>query len=117
MARPEAQDGDTQGPGGGGTPPGPNAPYRAEAARDADRWHLSLQSLHVHPDRGEVDAVVVTVTPQDAARFPATELDRTLRRCGFTRDAEWTRDGDTWSAPCHQADPTAAPPGSPPRDR
>jgi hypothetical protein len=122
VAKTETQDGDAQGAGAaagtGGAPAPGTAPYRVAAVADDGKWHLTVQSLHDHPDRGEVDAVVVTVTPDRRdAGFPAAELDRTLRRCGFTRDGDWTQDGDRWSTPCRQADPQAAPPNSPPRER
>ncbi|WP_327290442.1 hypothetical protein [Streptomyces sp. NBC_01198] len=103
--------------GADGVPPRTTAPYRVEAVPDDGKWHVTVQSLHDHPDRGEVDAVVVTVTPdRPAAGFPAAELDRTLRRCGFTRDGDWAQDGERWSTPCRQADPQAAPPNTPPRE-
>ncbi|MFG1811731.1 hypothetical protein [Streptomyces sp. NPDC049040] len=111
----------------GGTGARTDAPYRAQAVRDGDCWHLAVESLDDHPDRGEVDALVVTVTPEAPdAGFPASELDRTLGRCGFGRDGDWAREpreaaespeGDKWSAPCRQTDPQAAPHNSPPRER
>lgn len=121
------------------------APYRAQAVRDGEKWHLGVESLDDHPDRGEVDAVVVTVTPQDTdTAFPARDLDRTLGTCGFVRDGEWGREGERaeadgaaeedeaaegaqdagsagsaerWSVPVRQADPQAAPSNTPPPER
>ncbi|CAG6390862.1 hypothetical protein NMG29_10685 [Streptomyces cocklensis] len=85
-------------------------PYRARAVYSGGRWHLAVVSLNHHPDRGDVDSVVVTLAPTepDAGRPPA-ELDSELRDCGFDRHGEWARDGDGWSTPCVQSDPRAAP--------
>jgi hypothetical protein len=95
----------------GGAPARADAPYRAAAARDGSRWHLTVESLDDHPDRGEVDSLVVTVTPRAPGEdFPAAEIDRTLRQCGFARDGDWTPDGERWTAPFRQPDPGAAPP-------
>ncbi|MFI1092002.1 hypothetical protein [Streptomyces sp. NPDC020917] len=93
------------------------AAYRAEATGGSERWHLVVRGLDHHPDRGQVDALVVTVTPGPGGGLPATELDRMLRQCGFARDGEWAPapDGPRWTVPCHQRDPGAAPP--PPRHR
>jgi hypothetical protein len=111
-AQAESHDGAAQRP-----------PYRASASRDGEQWHLTVSGLDDHPDRGEVDAVVITVTPdspdspdsQDSADgFPAAELDRTLDQCGFARDGEWTRADDRWTAGCRQPDIHAAPPAPPP---
>ncbi|WP_433891152.1 hypothetical protein [Streptomyces sp. CA-111067] len=100
----------------------PRPPYRAHASRDGEQWHLTVSGLDDHPDRGEVDAVVITVTPdspdsqdpQDSPDgFPAAELDRTLDQCGFARDGEWTRADGRWTAGCRQPDIHAAPPAPP----
>uniref|UniRef100_UPI002FDBEDBD hypothetical protein n=1 Tax=Streptomyces sp. IBSBF 2435 TaxID=2903531 RepID=UPI002FDBEDBD len=89
----------------------PSAPYRAETVRDGEKWHLTVQSLDNHPDRGEVDALVVTVTPRSADDgFPPADIDRTLGQCGFSRDGDWSQEEDRWKAPCRQPDPRAAPP-------
>lgn len=91
-----------------------SAPYRAEAARDGGKWHLVVESLDNHPDRGEVDALVITVTPRHADDgFPADDLDSTLGQCGFARDGDWTQEGDRWKVSCRQPDPRAAPPAPP----
>jgi hypothetical protein len=96
-----------------------DAPYRAEAVcgegdGGGERWHLTVRSLDDHPDRGEVDALVVTVTPRASGDgFPAADLDRTLGQCGFRRDGEWAADGARWTAPFHQPDSRAAPPAPP----
>lgn len=87
------------------------APYRAEASRGDGQWHLTVQSLDTHLERGQVDALVVTVTPRRAGDgFPAADLDRALRQSGFTRDGEWSPDGDARTAPCRHPRPHAAPP-------
>ncbi|MEE4544458.1 hypothetical protein V2S66_21070 [Streptomyces sp. V4-01] len=115
-----AADGD-----GDGAPVRTDAPYRAHAVRgggprDGDRWHLNVRCLDDHPDRGEVDALVVTVSPRTPGdRFPAADLDRMLAQCGFGRDGDWSDDRSEseedagWSAPCRQADAGAAPPAPP----
>lgn len=88
-----------------------DAPYRAEASRGDGQWHLTVQSLDTHLERGQVDALVVTVTPRRAGDgFPAADLDRALRQSGFTRDGEWSPDGDARTAPCRHPRPHAAPP-------
>jgi hypothetical protein len=89
-------------------------PYRAEVVRGDGEWHLTVQSLDNHPDRGEVDALVITVTPDGSGDdFPATDLDRTLTQCGFTRHGDWTSEGERWGAPCRQPHTRAAPPAPP----
>jgi hypothetical protein len=114
----EAADGGGDG-ARDGAPVRTDAPYRAHAVlgegpRNADRWHLTVRCLDDHPDRGEVDALVVTVSPRTPRdRFPAADLDRTLTQCGFGRDGDWTEEGADWSAPCRQADTGAAPPAPP----
>ncbi|MEC3992731.1 hypothetical protein VSR01_03865 [Actinacidiphila sp. DG2A-62] len=108
------------------------APYRVEAVAADGQWHLTVRSLDDHPDRGEVDAVVVTVTPdQRSDGLPARALDDMLGRCGFARDGAWERrreqgdhgdrQGDEgaaerWSAPCRQSNTWSAPsvPATPP---
>lgn len=110
----------------------PAAPYRVEAVPADGRWHLTVRSLDDHPDRGEVDAVVVTMTPEQRSDgLPARALDEMLDRCGFTRDGDWERrqqhrdrrdhHGDEkaaehWSAPCRQSNTWSAPsvPDTPP---
>ncbi|MFC4033922.1 hypothetical protein ACFO3J_20910 [Streptomyces polygonati] len=91
-----------------------DAPYWAEAARADGQWHLTVRSLDDHPDRGEVDALVVTVTgagPGDG--LPAAELDHMLRDCGFARDGDWEKREDHWTAPCRQPNTWGAPPAPP----
>ncbi|WP_405583631.1 hypothetical protein [Streptomyces sp. NBC_01190] len=97
-----------------GRPVGAEAPYRAEVVRGDGQWHLTVSGLDDHPDRGEVDALVVTV-PQDGAgeALPAKDLDRMLHKCGFARDADWTGHDDRWTAPCRQSTTWAAPPAPP----
>ncbi len=92
--------------------PGPEqAPYRAEAVRGDGQWHLTVRSLDDHPDRGEVDALVVTVTPTGSPDgLPSEDLDRMLRECGFARDGDWAEHGERWTAPCRQPRTRAAPP-------
>jgi hypothetical protein len=108
------------------------APYRVEAVPADGRWHLTVRSLDDHPDRGEVDAVVVTMTPdQRSDGLPARALDDMLGQCGFARDGEWERRGEhgghgdrqgdggateRWSAPCRQSNTWSAPsvPETPP---
>ncbi|MEW1865719.1 hypothetical protein AB0399_36010 [Streptomyces sp. NPDC088194] len=86
-------------------------PYRAEAVRGDGHWHLNVRSLDDHPDRGEVDALVVTVTPRRPGDdFPAADLDRTLGECGFRREGEWARESARWTAPCTHPFVRAAPP-------
>ncbi|WP_225847542.1 hypothetical protein [Streptomyces sp. HPF1205] len=85
-------------------------PYRAQAVWSDGQWHLAVESLNDHPDRGEVDSVVVTLAAgrPDGGRPPA-EVDDKLRECGFDRQGEWARHGDGWSAQCVQSDSRAAP--------
>lgn len=111
---------DTGAAGPDGVDARTDAPYRAEAVRGegdgGERWHLTVRSLDDHPDRGEVDALVVTVTPRSSGDgFPAADLDRTLGQCGFRRDGEWAADGARWTAPFRQPDSRAAPPAPPTR--
>lgn len=114
MAETAADGTDGSGEGGGGEAR-TDAPYRAEAVHADGQWHLTVQGLDDHPHRGEVDAVVVTVTPEAPEDgFPAADLDRTLGRCGFTRDGDWTREGAAWAAACRHLRTGAAPPAPPP---
>jgi hypothetical protein len=100
---------------GSGVTASADAPYRAEAVRDGGRWHLTVQGLDEHPDRGEVDALVVTVTPRAPGDdIPVADLDRVLDQCGFARDGEWARAGARWTAPCRHLRTEAAPPAPPP---
>lgn len=93
-----------------------DSPYRAEAVPADGQWHLTVQSLADHPDRGEVDALVVTVTPRTSGHdLPAADLDRTLDQCGFARHGDWTPTGNRWTAPCRHVSTSAAPPAPPPR--
>jgi hypothetical protein len=103
----------TPTPTGTTTPTG-TAPYRAEAVCGDGQWHLTVRSLDDHPDRGEVEALVVTVTPAEPVDgLPVTDLDHMLRECGFTRDGDWAERGDRWTAPCRQPETRAAPPAPP----
>lgn len=87
------------------------APYRAEAVRGDGGWHLTVRSLDDHPDRGEVDALVVTVTPaRSYDGLPAKDLDRMLSECGFGREHDWARGEEGWTAPCRQSGTRSAPP-------
>ncbi|SEN14800.1 hypothetical protein SAMN05216267_100227 [Actinacidiphila rubida] len=90
-------------------------PYHVRVEYADGQWHLAVDSLNDHPDRGEVDSVVVTVAarrPDDGP--PPSEIDATLRGCGFDRHGEWEHQGGTWSAPCAQSDAKAAPAAPPP---
>lgn len=90
-------------------------PYRAQVAYADGQWHLAVKSLNDHPDRGEVDSVVVSLTARKPdGGGPPPEIDGKLRECGFDRHGAWTRDDDGWSAPCAQADSSAAPSAPPP---
>jgi hypothetical protein len=85
--------------------------YRAEAVREDDRWHLQVSRLDSSPERGDVDALVVTL-PQRETRFPATALHRQLTGCGFELDGDWARsDGeDRWTATCRLGGDAPGPP-------
>jgi hypothetical protein len=98
------------GAAAGGHPDVP--PYRARALHAQDgRWHLRVESLKDHPDRGEVDSVVVTLTPgRPQGGRPPAGVDAALRSCGFRRRGSWERHAGGWSAPCAQSDSRAAPP-------
>ncbi|MYS23660.1 MULTISPECIES: hypothetical protein [unclassified Streptomyces] len=74
-----------------------------------------MRSLDDHPHRGEVGALVVTVTPAGSADgFPTADLDHMLRECGFARDGDWAHTEERWTAPCRQSDTGAAPPAPEP---
>lgn len=110
----EAAGTDVPAEGDGGTA-GTDAPYRAEAVRGDGRWHLTVQGLDDHPDRGEVDAVVVTVTPRESGDdLPVADLDRILDQCGFSRDADWNPSGARFTAACRHLRTGAAPPAPAP---
>ena len=90
-------------------------PYRAGAVYADGRWQLVVDSLNDHPDRGEVDSVVVTVEAgEPVGGHPPAGIDGRLRSCGFDRHGAWERDGDGWSTPCAQSDSRAAPSAPPP---
>lgn len=101
--------------------PPPDAPaepgvpsYRAEAVRDDEQWHVTVQNLDDHPDRGEVDALVVTVTscePGDG--LPPRDVERTLHTCGFHLTGQWKRHGDRWVSPCAESHAQASAPEPP----
>ncbi|MBY8880864.1 hypothetical protein [Actinacidiphila acidipaludis] len=89
-------------------------PYRARVEYANGQWHLAVESLNDHPDRGEVDSVVVTVSGREPhGGRPPVEVDRKLRDCGFDRHGEWARHDEGWSTPCAQSDTRAAPAAPP----
>jgi|GEM_PF-3612793 hypothetical protein len=93
---------DAHDAGGHGAQEGP---YRAEAVKDAGRWHLCVQTLDAQPERGDVDALVVTVPGRDDGGFPAGALDARLTEAGFARAGDWReRHPARWTAACRGTD-------------
>ncbi|MGW3010098.1 hypothetical protein ACWC9R_14850 [Streptomyces sp. NPDC001219] len=96
------------------------AAFRAEAFVRNGRWHLEIASLDREPERGDTEALLVTLWPvedtPDGTGFPADALRGQLRENGFAlTDPDhgtggWTATGERGhhTAACFPTDETAA---------